>query len=43
MPAFIKSQRHWLVVERRPPDAPDLNRVDQIFSHLKGGELANSA
>ncbi len=41
MQAFIKSQRHWLVVERLPAYAPDLNPVEQIWGNLKGGELAN--
>jgi putative transposase len=41
MRAFIKSQRHWLVVERLPAYAPDLNPVEQVWGNLKGGELAN--
>jgi len=41
MQAFIKSQRHWLVVERLPAYAPDLNPVEQIWGNLKGGDLAN--
>jgi putative transposase len=41
MQAFIKSQRHWLVVERLPAYAPDLNPVEQVWGNLKGGELAN--
>ena len=41
MQAFIKSQRAWLVVERLPAYAPDLNPVEQVWGNLKGGELAN--
>jgi DDE superfamily endonuclease len=41
--AFVASQRHWLVVERLPAYAPDLNPVEGLWSSLKGkgGELAN--
>ena len=41
MQAFIKEQRKWLVVERLPGYAPDLNPVEQVWGNLKGGELAN--
>ena len=41
MQRFIKSQRHWLVVERLPPYAYDLNPVEQVWGNLKGTELAN--
>ena len=41
MQAFIKKQRSWLVVERLPAYAPDLNPVEQVWGNLKGGELAN--
>jgi hypothetical protein len=43
MQAFIASQRHWLVVERLPAYAPELNPVEGLWSNLKGkgGELAN--
>ena len=41
MQAFISSQRHWLVVERLPPYAYDLNPVEQVWGNLKGTELAN--
>ncbi len=45
MQAFIASQRHWLVVERLPAYAPELNPVEGLWSNLKGkgGELANLA
>jgi hypothetical protein len=41
MLAFLKTQRHWLVVERLPGYAPDLNPVEQVWGNLKSGELAN--
>jgi hypothetical protein len=43
MQAFVAGQRHWLVVERLPAYAPDLNPVEGLWSSLKGkgGELAN--
>jgi transposase len=43
MQAFIASQRHWLVVERLPAYAPELNPVEALWASLKGrgGELAN--
>ena len=41
MKTFIKKQRKWLVVERLPGYAPDLNPVEQVWGNLKGGELAN--
>lgn len=43
MAAFLASQRHWLVVERLPAYAPELNPVEGLWSNLKGkgGELAN--
>jgi putative transposase len=41
MQTFIKNQRKWLVVERLPGYAPDLNPVEQVWGNLKGGELAN--
>ena len=41
MQAFLKKQRKWLVVERLPGYAPDLNPVEQVWGNLKGGELAN--
>ena len=41
MQAFVASQRHWLVVERLPAYAPDLNPVEGLWSSLKAVELAN--
>jgi transposase len=43
MAAFLATQRDWLVVERLPGYAPDLNPVEQVWSNLKGNELANVA
>jgi putative transposase len=41
MKAYVASQRHWLVVERLPAYAPDLNPVELVWGNLKGTELAN--
>jgi hypothetical protein len=41
MQAYLRKQRRWLVVERLPGYAPDLNPVEQVWGNLKGGELAN--
>jgi hypothetical protein len=43
MQAFLARQRHWLVAERLPAYAPELNPVEALWSNLKGrgGELAN--
>ena len=38
---WINQQRSWLVVERLPAYAPDLNPVEGVWSSLKGMELAN--
>jgi transposase len=43
MRAFLAIQRDWLVVERLPAYAPDLNPVEALWSSLKGQELANLA
>jgi hypothetical protein len=45
MQAFVASQRRWLVVERLPAYAPELNPVEGLWANLKGkgGELANFA
>ncbi|QUH00658.1 IS630 family transposase [Saccharopolyspora erythraea] len=41
MKAWLATQRHWLVVERLPGYAPDLNPVEQVWGNLKATELAN--
>jgi transposase len=41
MQTFIASQRRWLVVERLPGYAPDLNPVEGLWGNVKGTELAN--
>jgi transposase len=41
MQAWIRAQRHWLVVERLPGYAPDLNPVEGLWGNIKGRELAN--
>ena len=41
MRRFLATQRHWLVVERLPAYAPDLNPVEGLWACLKGGDLAN--
>ena len=43
MRAWVRRQRHWLVVEPLPGYAPDLNPVEALWSSLKGMELANLA
>jgi DDE superfamily endonuclease len=42
MKAWIASQRDWLVVERLPGYAPELNPTEALWGNLKGkgGELA---
>lgn len=41
MQDFVARQRSWLVVERLPAYAPELNPVEGLWSNLKGGEFAN--
>lgn len=41
MRAWIAGQRHWLVVERLPAYAYDLNPVELVWGNLEGRELAN--
>ena len=41
MQAWIRAQRRWLVVERLPGYAPELNPVEGLWGNIKGGELAN--
>jgi transposase len=43
MRAWLNTQRHWLVVERLPAYAPELNPVEGLWSSLKAVELANLA
>ena len=41
MRAWLNTQRHWLVVERLPAYAPELNPTEDLWAWLKGTELAN--
>lgn len=41
MKAWLATQRHWLVVERLPAYAPELNPVEQVWGNIKATELAN--
>jgi hypothetical protein len=41
MHAWLRAQRRWLVVERLPAYAPDLNPVEKVWANLKDVELAN--
>jgi transposase len=43
MRAWLRRQRSWLVVERLPAYAPELNPVEALWASLKGVELANLA
>jgi transposase len=43
MRVWLNTQRSWLVVERLPAYAPDLNPVEGLWSSLKAVELANLA
>jgi transposase len=43
MAAWLRRQRSWLVVERLPGYAPELNPVEALWANLKGVELANLA
>jgi transposase len=43
MRAWLETQRSWLVVERLPAYAPELNPVEGLWSSLKAVELANLA
>jgi hypothetical protein len=38
---WLNTQRSWLVVERLPAYAPELNPVESLWSSLKAVELAN--
>jgi transposase len=41
MTAYLRSQRHWLTVERLPGYAPELNPMELVWGKVKGQELAN--
>jgi transposase len=41
MASWLRAQRRWLVVERLPAYAPDLNPVELVWGNLKARELAN--
>jgi transposase len=41
MHSWLNRQRSWLVVERLPAYAPELNPTEGLWSWLKGTELAN--
>jgi transposase len=41
MRAWLNRQRSWLVTERLPAYAPELNPVEGLWSSLKAVELAN--
>ena len=41
MRAWLATQRHWLVVERLPAYAPELNPVEGLWANVKGVDLAN--
>ena len=43
MRAWLETQRSWLVVERLPAYAPELNPVEGLWSSVKAVELANLA
>jgi hypothetical protein len=43
MRAWLATQRAWLVAERLPAYAPELNPVEGLWSSLKAVELANLA
>jgi len=41
MTRWIAAQRRWLVVERLPAYAPELNPVELVWGNVKSRELAN--
>lgn len=41
MKAWLKANRHWIVVEELPAYAYDLNPCEALWGNLKGQELAN--
>lgn len=38
---YLKSQKHWLRVERFPAYAPELNPIEYLWSSMKRKDLAN--
>lgn len=40
MKVYLAGQRDWLIVERLPGYAPDLNPVEAVWGNVKGKELA---
>jgi transposase len=43
MQAWLHTQRHWLVVERLPAYAPELNPVEGLWSWLKAPSSPTSS
>jgi hypothetical protein len=41
MKQYLENQRSWLQVEALPDYSPDLNPVEDLWSNIKGQELAN--
>jgi transposase len=41
MKTWIATQRHWLIVERLPGYAHDINPIEQVWGNVKQVELAN--
>ena len=41
MKQYLESQRGWLQLETLPDYSPDLNPVEDLWSNIKGQELAN--
>ena len=41
MKQYLESQRGWLQIETLPGYSPDLNPVEDLWSNIKGQELAN--
>lgn len=41
MQDWVRAQRRWLVVERLPGYAPELNAVEGLWGNVKGTELTN--
>lgn len=41
MKAWLAGQRHWLIVERLPGYAHDINPIEMVWGNVKTVELAN--